>query len=121
MRAKWAGYRLARARTEPPSVADGLRATPTIPSSCSTLGHDRRAEGHRPLPRWATREGGLDFGYGFDISGGRPARWIADMGWMLGPLLIMGGLQFGATIVFIEGLPDHPDADRLWRIASATG
>ena len=38
------------------------------------------------------------------------------MGWMLGPLMIIGGLHFGATVVMIEGVPDHPDADRLWRI-----
>ena len=30
------------------------------------------------------------------------------MGWMLGPLMIVGALQFGAAIVFIEGLPDFP-------------
>ena len=38
------------------------------------------------------------------------------MGWMLGPLMIVGALQFGAGIVFVEGLPNHPDHNRLWDI-----
>ena len=59
---------------------------------------------------------GLDFGYAFDIQSDDRVGWIADMGWMLGPLMIVGCLQFGAGIVFIEGLPNYPDASRLWQI-----
>lgn len=59
---------------------------------------------------------GLDFGYGFDIQADDRLGWIADMGWMLGPLMVFGTLQFGATIVWIEGLPNFPDETRLWRI-----
>jgi acetyl-CoA synthetase len=58
----------------------------------------------------------VDFGYAFDIQGDDRLAWIADMGWMLGPLMIVGALQFGAGIVFIEGLPNHPAENRLWRI-----
>ena len=58
----------------------------------------------------------VDFGYAFDIQSDDRVAWIADMGWMLGPLMIVGILQFGAGIVFVEGLPDFPDASRLWRI-----
>ena len=59
---------------------------------------------------------GIDFGYGFDIQSDDRLGWIADMGWMLGPLMVLGTLQFGATIVWIEGLPNYPDASRLWQI-----
>lgn len=59
---------------------------------------------------------GLDFGYAFDVQADDRVGWIADMGWMLGPLMIVGVLQFGAGIVFVEGLPNHPDHDRLWDI-----
>jgi acetyl-CoA synthetase len=59
---------------------------------------------------------GLDFGYAFDVQGDDRLGWIADMGWMLGPLMIVGALQFGAGIVFVEGLPNHPDHNRLWDI-----
>ena len=59
----------------------------------------------------------VDFAYGFDIHEDDVIAWIADMGWMLGPLLIMGGLQLGATVVFTEGVPDYPSPTRLWDIA----
>jgi acetyl-CoA synthetase len=58
-----------------------------------------------------------DFAYGFDIHEDDVIAWITDMGWMLGPLMIMGGLQLGATIVMTEGVPDYPGPQRLWEIA----
>jgi acetyl-CoA synthetase len=63
----------------------------------------------------------VDFAYGFDIHEDDVIAWIADMGWMLGPLLIMGGLQLGATIVLTEGVPTHPTPQRLWDIATRNG
>ncbi|MEY4100236.1 MAG: hypothetical protein RL300_1407 [Pseudomonadota bacterium] len=58
----------------------------------------------------------IDFGYAFDAQRDDTIAWITDMGWMLGPLMIIGGLHAGATIVLVEGLPDFPEADRMWRI-----
>jgi acetyl-CoA synthetase len=63
----------------------------------------------------------VDFGYGFDVRADDVIAWIADMGWMLGPLLIMGGLQLGATVVLTEGVPDYPTPGRLWEIAERHG
>lgn len=63
----------------------------------------------------------VDFAYGFDIHQDDAIAWIADMGWMLGPLLIMGGLQLGATVVLTEGVPNHPSPRRLWDIAERNG
>ncbi|MFC8010882.1 AMP-binding protein [Streptomyces cinereoruber] len=57
-----------------------------------------------------------DFGYGFDVHSEDVIAWISDMGWLVGPLLIMGGLQLGATVVFTEGVPNHPTPKRLWEI-----
>lgn len=58
----------------------------------------------------------IDFGYAFDIQQDDTMAWIADMGWMLGPLMIIGGLQLAAKIVLMEGLPDFPEPDRLWKV-----
>ena len=58
----------------------------------------------------------LDFGYGFDVHADDVIAWISDMGWLVGPLLIMGGLQLGATVVFTEGVPTYPTANRMWGI-----
>ncbi|MDT3444913.1 MULTISPECIES: AMP-binding protein [unclassified Pseudofrankia] len=63
----------------------------------------------------------VDFAYGFDMHDDDVVAWIADMGWMLGPLLLMGGLQLGATVVMIEGVPTYPTPDRLWQIAGRHG
>jgi acetyl-CoA synthetase len=60
---------------------------------------------------------GTDFAYGFDIHADDVIGWTSDMGWMLGPLMITGGLQLGATIVMTEGVPDYPHPGRVWEIA----
>ncbi|WP_439678426.1 AMP-binding protein [Embleya sp. MST-111070] len=62
-----------------------------------------------------------DFGYGFDVHSDDVIAWISDMGWLVGPLLIMGGLQLGATVVFTEGVPNHPTPNRLWQIVERNG
>ncbi|MET7511673.1 AMP-binding protein [Streptomyces albidoflavus] len=62
-----------------------------------------------------------DFGYGFDVRSQDVVAWISDMGWLVGPLLIMGGLQLGATVVFTEGVPDHPTPKRMWEVVARNG
>lgn len=43
--------------------------------------------------------------------------WMSDMGWIIGPLVVFGAPLIGATLVLAEGAPNHPDPDRMWRIA----
>ena len=57
-----------------------------------------------------------DLAYCFDLGPGDVLFWLTDLGWMMGPWLIEGGLINGATIVLFEGTPDYPAPDRLWRI-----
>src|SRR5690606_1088860 len=38
------------------------------------------------------------------------------MGWLVGPILVFGGLMVGATVVLAEGAPNYPEPDRLWRL-----
>ena len=41
----------------------------------------------------------------------------ADIGWITGhSYMIYGPLLAGSTIVMFEGIPTHPQADRLWKI-----
>ncbi|TQM32611.1 AMP-binding protein [Nocardia bhagyanarayanae] len=63
----------------------------------------------------------VDFGYGFDVHEGDVVSWITDLGWLVGPMLMTGPLQLGATIVMIEGLPTHPTAHRMWEIVERNG
>jgi acetyl-CoA synthetase len=59
-----------------------------------------------------------DFAYGFDIHDDDVVGWISDIGWMLGPLLMIGVFQLGATLVLTEGVPDYPVPGRLWDVAN---
>ncbi|HIF17377.1 MAG: AMP-binding protein [Cycloclasticus sp.] len=41
--------------------------------------------------------------------------WMSDMGWVVGPLEIMGVSYTGATLIMGEGAPNYPDPGRIWR------
>src|SRR6266480_2735777 len=57
-----------------------------------------------------------DLAHVFDLQAGDVLWWVTDIGWMMGPWLIAGGLIHGATIVLYDGAPDYPDAGRVWSI-----
>src|SRR5438034_4185988 len=57
-----------------------------------------------------------DMAHCFDVGPDDVVFWYTDIGWMMGPWLIFGTLLLGATMVLYEGTPDHPAADRLWRM-----
>jgi acetyl-CoA synthetase len=60
---------------------------------------------------------GHDAGYLFDLGPADRFFWLTDMGWVMGTILILGGLTNGATLVLFEGTPDYPKPDRLWAVA----
>ena len=62
-----------------------------------------------------------DLAYCFDLQGDDVLFWLTDLGWMMGPWAIGGGLLLGATLLLFEGTPDHPAPDRLWRLAEDHG
>jgi acetyl-CoA synthetase len=41
--------------------------------------------------------------------------FATDMGWIMGPWMVVGGGALGSRLVFAEGAPDWPP-DRLWRL-----
>ncbi|QSE92659.1 AMP-binding protein [Rhodococcus pseudokoreensis] len=55
--------------------------------------------------------------YSFDLKPGGVFCWITDMGWIMGPLSIIGTHANGGTLVLYEGSPDVPDTERLWQLA----
>ncbi len=67
---------------------------------------------HAGFPLKATH----DMAYSFDVQRDDVVFWLTDMGWMMGPWLVCGGLTLGAAIVLLEGTPDHPGPDRLWKM-----
>jgi acetyl-CoA synthetase len=42
--------------------------------------------------------------------------WMTDMGWIMGPKIVVGAGALGATLVVSEGAPDYPGPDRLWQL-----
>ncbi|WP_409293161.1 AMP-binding protein [Peribacillus sp. SCS-37] len=56
----------------------------------------------------------FDAGLCMDVNKGDTLFWVTDMGWMMGPFLVFGGLVNGAAIVMFEGTPDFPNPGRIW-------
>jgi acetyl-CoA synthetase len=67
---------------------------------------------HAGFPLKATH----DMAYCFDVQRDDVVFWLTDMGWMMGPWLVCGGLTLGAAIVLLEGTPDYPGPDRMWKM-----
>jgi acetyl-CoA synthetase len=59
---------------------------------------------------------GHDLGYSLDVQSEDVIAWITDFGWLVAPILIVGGLLFNATILLAEGTPVYPDPGRLWSL-----
>jgi len=52
--------------------------------------------------------------YQTDLRGNDILFWVTDMGWIMAPWEIVGGLALGGTLFFYEGAIDFPKPDRLW-------
>ena len=57
----------------------------------------------------------------FDLQADDTLFWLTDLGWMMGPWLICGGLIVGAALLLYEGTPDYPNPDRLWQLVEDHG
>ncbi len=57
-----------------------------------------------------------DLAFPFDIRTDEVLCWITDLGWMMGPWAIIGGLTAGASVLLYEGTPDYPEPDRIWAL-----
>jgi acetyl-CoA synthetase len=98
-----------------------LAAEPTAASDILLLAYTSGTTG-KPKGAVHTHAGFLvktasEVAYGFDITPGRVFCWITDMGWIMGPLSIIGTHANGGTLLLYEGSPDVPDTGRLWRLA----
>lgn len=62
-----------------------------------------------------------DLAMAFDLKADDTLMWVTDMGWLMGPWMVFGGLMLGSTIVLCEAPPDYPDPGRLWRVVKSHG
>ncbi|HWE90053.1 MAG TPA: AMP-binding protein [Pseudonocardiaceae bacterium] len=104
------------AGTGDPGPVEPMRATDTL-----LLAYTSGTSG-RPKGAVHTHAGFLvktasEVAYSFDVGEGGVFCWVTDMGWIMGPLSIIGTHANGATLLLYEGSPDVPGLDRLWRLA----
>ena len=59
--------------------------------------------------------------YALDVRAGERFQWITDMGWIMGPLTMVGAHSLGAAMVMLEGSPDFPTPGRVWETAVRHG
>ncbi|PNX49142.1 MAG: AMP-dependent synthetase [Thermoplasmata archaeon M9B1D] len=57
-----------------------------------------------------------ELGYAFDVKEDSVFFWLTDIGWMMGPWMIIGVQTFGGAFVIYEGAPNYPQPDRLWQL-----
>jgi acetyl-CoA synthetase len=53
-----------------------------------------------------------------DVRPGDRIMWATDMGWIMGPWMVVAGLANGAAIVSYGGAPNFPTHDRLFQIVA---
>ncbi|HEY9287266.1 MAG TPA: AMP-binding protein, partial [Candidatus Dormibacteraeota bacterium] len=73
--------------------------------------------GHAGLPIKAAQ----DWSLAMDFKSGERFLWVTDMGWVMGPLLVLGSLMLGGTAVLYDGAPDYPEPSRIWSVAADHG
>lgn len=54
--------------------------------------------------------------YQTDVHPGDVFFWFTDMGWIMGPKLMIGAHANAAAMLVYEGAPDWPEPDRLWEV-----
>ena len=57
-----------------------------------------------------------ELGYAFDVKEDSVFFWLTDIGWMMGPWMIIGVQTFGGAFVIYEGAPNWPQPDRIWQL-----
>jgi len=62
-----------------------------------------------------------DMAHCFDLTEKDLMFWFTDIGWMMGPWLIIGTLINGATMFLYDGAPDYPAPDRIWAMVERHG
>ena len=60
----------------------------------------------------------IDLGLMQDYKPGDIMLWMSDMGWVVGPMLVYGTPVMGGHYILVEGAPNFPDPDRMWRLCA---
>jgi acetyl-CoA synthetase len=81
-----------------------------------TSGTTGRAKGAVHVHAGFPVKAAMDLAFSFDLQTDECLFWLTDLGWMMGPWAIAGGLIAGGSVLLFEGTPDYPAPDRLWKL-----
>ncbi|MCY4622614.1 MAG: AMP-binding protein [bacterium] len=57
----------------------------------------------------------------FEVAPGDRVMWMTDMGWIMGPWMVVAGLGNGASLGCYDGAPDYPTPGRTWQLVESLG
>ena len=57
----------------------------------------------------------------FEIQPEDRLMWMTDMGWIMGPWMVVAGMANGASIGCYDGAPDYPTPGRTWQLVESMG
>jgi acetyl-CoA synthetase len=60
----------------------------------------------------------LDMGLCIDLGEADRLLWMSDMGWIVGPKVVISTTLLGATMILVEGTPDYPHEARMLKVAA---
>ncbi|MFQ5542908.1 MAG: AMP-binding protein [Nitrospiria bacterium] len=59
---------------------------------------------------------GKELAYHFDVKASDRFFWLTDIGWMMGPWMLMGVHIQGGAVFLYDGAPNYSEYDRLWAL-----
>jgi acetyl-CoA synthetase len=83
-----------------------------------TSGSAGRPKGAVHVHGGFTYQDALMLGYAFDLRPGDRLCWVTDLGWVMGPVTILGTLALGGTLVLLKGVlgsTGEPWTQSAWR------